>query len=394
MNKLSYSDALKKAIKENYLIIREGWNGKGMFVYHVAAGVYPSSRNGNNTLDGLFPNNQVPYEAYLAIKTTDNKVVPWTPSQVDQHALDWSAITLQEYKNIQGLSEKATNITRSTNIQIAIAERVKVNFNDVILAPNILDLVPSTVSIENLLKSVSLIGKNVYYGVICIANVNFCKSLDTTPCSSTSNIKRVIMIKLPTETVKPVVKSSFNVNGTDEPLPSSVTTDMLISTIKGNVKYKHFKNSSVLECRIMLNNSYVSCGSVIVDDLLCESENQLRAYSVAFSKLWELFGYTLSMLTYCTAHNLDPLSVLFDTDAEELLEKGTTKFFTPVANKLTYCVTVLESGFAVTGESSCVNPNNYDAALGQKFAYENACSKLQSLHDFLQIDLAHYCTEI
>ena len=46
---------------------------------------------------------------------------------------------------------------------------------------------------------------------------------------------------------------------------------------------------------------------------------------------------------------------------------------------LTFCVLVLRNGFTVTGESACASPENFDAAIGQKIARENAVQKIWPL---------------
>lgn len=46
---------------------------------------------------------------------------------------------------------------------------------------------------------------------------------------------------------------------------------------------------------------------------------------------------------------------------------------------LTFCVLVLRNGFTVVGESACVSPENFDAALGRKIARENAVKKVWPL---------------
>ena len=46
---------------------------------------------------------------------------------------------------------------------------------------------------------------------------------------------------------------------------------------------------------------------------------------------------------------------------------------------LTFCVLVLRNGFAVTGESACASPENFDAELGRKIARQNAVQKLWPL---------------
>ena len=68
---------------------REGWNGKGMFVYIVPAASYPAQRNTKGVLVGDYPDDMVPYSAYIALKTASGEVVPWTISQSDALAIDW-----------------------------------------------------------------------------------------------------------------------------------------------------------------------------------------------------------------------------------------------------------------------------------------------------------------
>ena len=68
---------------------REGWNGKGMFVYIVPAASYPAQRNTKGVLVGEFEDDMVPYGAYIALKTASGEVVPWTISQSDALATDW-----------------------------------------------------------------------------------------------------------------------------------------------------------------------------------------------------------------------------------------------------------------------------------------------------------------
>jgi hypothetical protein len=51
----------------------------------------------------------------------------------------------------------------------------------------------------------------------------------------------------------------------------------------------------------------------------------------------------------------------------------------PALNLLTFCVLVLRNGFTVTGESSCVSPENFDAEIGRKIARANAVQKIWPL---------------
>lgn len=50
---------------------------------------------------------------------------------------------------------------------------------------------------------------------------------------------------------------------------------------------------------------------------------------------------------------------------------------------LTFCVLVLNNGFTVTGESACASPENFNAEIGQKIAYENAREKIWLLEGYL-----------
>lgn len=80
------------ALKEGKLVARDGWNGKGMFLYYVPANSYPAGRNLLGTMKGLFPDDMVPYGAYIAMKTAQNNVVPWLASQTDVLAEDWTVL--------------------------------------------------------------------------------------------------------------------------------------------------------------------------------------------------------------------------------------------------------------------------------------------------------------
>lgn len=79
-----------EACKRGAKITRAGWNGKGMFLYHVSADYYPVKTNAAKSFFG--DNSLVPYRAYIAMKTVDNDVVPWVASQSDILATDWSIL--------------------------------------------------------------------------------------------------------------------------------------------------------------------------------------------------------------------------------------------------------------------------------------------------------------
>lgn len=66
------------AARNGHRIARVGWNGKGMFVFEIKAWTYTDGKQDN------FEN--LPF---LAMKTADDKVVPWLASQTDLLAADW-----------------------------------------------------------------------------------------------------------------------------------------------------------------------------------------------------------------------------------------------------------------------------------------------------------------
>lgn len=52
----------------------------------------------------------------------------------------------------------------------------------------------------------------------------------------------------------------------------------------------------------------------------------------------------------------------------------------------TVCLLTLANGFHVCGESSCASPENFDAEIGKKIAYENARNKIWMLEGYLLKD--------
>lgn len=86
---LAFGAALAAA-ENGSRICREGWNGKGMFVYYVPAASYPVQTGAAKEHFG--ENSMVPYNAYLAIKCVNETVSTWVPSINDVLAKDWCII--------------------------------------------------------------------------------------------------------------------------------------------------------------------------------------------------------------------------------------------------------------------------------------------------------------
>lgn len=50
---------------------------------------------------------------------------------------------------------------------------------------------------------------------------------------------------------------------------------------------------------------------------------------------------------------------------------------------MTICQITMENGYVVLGSSACVDPENFNEALGEKYSYEDAVSELWSLEGYL-----------
>jgi hypothetical protein len=84
----SFGQALQ-AMKNGEKVCRGGWNGKGMFLYYVPANSYPPT---TAIAKEAFNGEDVPYGAYIAMKTAQGNVVPWLASQTDVLSEDWMII--------------------------------------------------------------------------------------------------------------------------------------------------------------------------------------------------------------------------------------------------------------------------------------------------------------
>ena len=87
---MSFGDAIA-ALKTGLKVAREGWNGKGMFLFLVPGSTFQVSRP---PLLGIYPSGTtINYCPHIDMKTADGKVVPWLASQTDVLADDWSIVS-------------------------------------------------------------------------------------------------------------------------------------------------------------------------------------------------------------------------------------------------------------------------------------------------------------
>jgi hypothetical protein len=76
-----------EALKKGYRVARQGWNGKGMFLFLVPGSTFQVNRP---PLLGIYPEGtEINYCPHIDMKTADEKVVPWLASQTDVLAEDW-----------------------------------------------------------------------------------------------------------------------------------------------------------------------------------------------------------------------------------------------------------------------------------------------------------------
>lgn len=83
---LDFGSALDH-LKEGRRVARDGWNGKGMFVYLVPPASYAVQTGAAKAHFG--EGAMVPYNAYFAIKNVNDTVSTWVPSVNDCLAEDW-----------------------------------------------------------------------------------------------------------------------------------------------------------------------------------------------------------------------------------------------------------------------------------------------------------------
>lgn len=86
MNFLNFGEALER-IKQGYKVQREGWNGKGMFIFLVAGSTFTVNREPLLSIMG--EGAVVNYRPHIDMKTADGEVVPWLASQSDLIEEDW-----------------------------------------------------------------------------------------------------------------------------------------------------------------------------------------------------------------------------------------------------------------------------------------------------------------
>lgn len=89
MKDMSFGTAID-CLKLGRAVTRNGWNGRGMFVYLVPANAYPAQTGVAKAYFG--EGAMVPYNPYMALKGVDGTVSTWVPSVNDVLAEDWELV--------------------------------------------------------------------------------------------------------------------------------------------------------------------------------------------------------------------------------------------------------------------------------------------------------------
>jgi hypothetical protein len=86
---MSFSQALI-CLKAGKRVARDGWNGKGMFVFLVPGSTFRVNRP---PLLGIYPEGaEIRYHAHIDMRAADGTIVPWLASQTDLLADDWHTL--------------------------------------------------------------------------------------------------------------------------------------------------------------------------------------------------------------------------------------------------------------------------------------------------------------
>lgn len=89
LNNMDFGDAIR-AMKSGKRVARDGWNGKGMFLFLVNGSTFTVNREPLLSIMG--EGTQVQYHSHIDMKTAQGYVVPWLASQADMLSEDWIVV--------------------------------------------------------------------------------------------------------------------------------------------------------------------------------------------------------------------------------------------------------------------------------------------------------------
>jgi hypothetical protein len=95
-------------------------------------------------------------------------------------------------------------------------------------------------------------------------------------------------------------------------------------------------------------------------------------------------GLTAPRITPSDIDNAISITIFFTAaDGDAGANHGIRSAQQTPLDLLTFCVITLNNGFTVTGESACASPENFNAEIGRKIAFENARSKIWPLEGYV-----------
>jgi len=89
---LNFGKALKQ-LKNGKKVLRNGWNGKNMFLFLVPGSTFKVNRK---PLLGIYDEGtEINYLPHIDMKTATGEIVPWLASQTDILAEDWRVLDVK-----------------------------------------------------------------------------------------------------------------------------------------------------------------------------------------------------------------------------------------------------------------------------------------------------------
>lgn len=86
---MNFGQALE-SLKTGGKLTRDGWNGRGMFVFLVPGSVFRVNRP---PLLGIYTEGtEIHYKPHIDVKNVDGSISTWVPSIGDVMAEDWSIV--------------------------------------------------------------------------------------------------------------------------------------------------------------------------------------------------------------------------------------------------------------------------------------------------------------
>lgn len=108
-----FGTALEFMEDSGELIAREGWNGPGMFLFHVKQSQFDVS--GTRLEGAIEAGKVVTLGAHIMMKTANGVLIPWLASQTDLLAKDWYMVARDDVRAAIGEAPQAMETPQQPN---------------------------------------------------------------------------------------------------------------------------------------------------------------------------------------------------------------------------------------------------------------------------------------